>query len=126
MEKISLENAFMKLRKDSETDIEVSILFEGVMDLIVAELKPGRVLSPHYHLNGSEYYQVLSGKAKMKLGQVDENRVTWSDSIELQGGDVIEVKEKIVHVLENSGDEVVRLIFIAPKSHLGDDRIFIK
>jgi|LGVF01.1.fsa_nt_gb oxalate decarboxylase/phosphoglucose isomerase-like protein (cupin superfamily) len=125
MKALNLDELFNNLAKDGESDIEVSTVFEGVMDLIIAELKPGRILNPHYHSEGSEYYQVLSGEAKMKLGTHSDNEIKWSHLYDLREGDLIEVKENIVHVLENTSNKIARLIFIAPKKHMGEDRFFI-
>jgi len=93
--------------------------------LIIAELKSGRKLPAHYHVHGDEIYQVLSGRGCMEVGELYENEsVRWIESLELKSGDVIKIEPMAVHRL-SGGNEDLRLIFVTPPSHLGEDRIFI-
>ena len=126
MELYNLEQLFSQLIKDEESDIQTRRVTQGSMSLIVAELKAGRKLPAHYHTKDAEIYQVISGQGRMALGRLlDGERVEWDKIFELKAGDILEVAPFIVHSLQG-GNEDLRLIFITPPSHLGDDRIFVK
>jgi len=62
MKLTNINEEFLNLKKDSESDIEVFTVFESKMNFIIAELKPLNILPPHYHNFGTEVYHVLSGE----------------------------------------------------------------
>ena len=126
MELFNLDQIFGQLVKDEESDIQTRQVTQGPMSLIVAELKAGRKLPAHYHTKDSEIYQVVSGRGCMALGHLlDDEHVEWDQTFDLKKGDILEVAPFTVHSLQGGGEDL-RLIFITPPSHLGDDRIFIK
>ena len=122
---VNLGNEFLCLTGDRKSDIEVSTIFESDMDFIIAELKPSRNLAPHYHKAGSEIYHVLSGNGVIELGKLSDNKIKWESSHALHPGDAIMVDAYVVHQLKNMSEEVLHLVFITPKAHLGKDRFFI-
>lgn len=68
---------------------------------------------------------MISGKGCIELGQLSEdNRIEWNETFDLQAGDILEIEPLVVHRLLG-GSEDLRLIFITPPSHLGEDRIFV-
>jgi mannose-6-phosphate isomerase-like protein (cupin superfamily) len=125
MKPVNINSLFKNLKKDPKSDIELLKVIDGNTSLLIAELKPNRTLSAHYHKNGSEIYQVISGNGSMECGKLLNGNLTWEDKFLLTTGDIIEVKENEVHRLSNNGDIPLRLIFITPPSHLENDRIFI-
>ncbi len=125
MKAICLEEAYTHLSKDCESDIEVLKIFDGDINYIIAELKPLKTLSAHYHNFGSEIYHVLSGEGVIENGTIIDGQVHWQHSVQVKTGDVFEVKEKVVHQLKNLNSSVLRLAFIAPGNHMGSDRHFL-
>jgi mannose-6-phosphate isomerase-like protein (cupin superfamily) len=122
----NVNKIFGGLIMDEESDIQTRQIVHGDVSLIVAELKAGKKLPAHYHTKGSEIYQVISGNGHIELGQLLESGlVEWLDASEIKPGDILEVKPYVVHRLLG-GEEDLRLVFITPPSHLGEDRIFIK
>ena len=125
MEKLNIDASFKKLEQDEKSDIRIlELIKSGTTSFFIAELKPGKKLPAHYHKEGSEIYHVLTGKGKMELGTLSGEEVLWQKSLDFTPNDILEVKPSIVHRLANDGDENLRIVFITPPSHLGDDRIF--
>ena len=122
----NIKQCFQDLIPDSLSDIQTSTLINNpATALIIAELKAGRKLPAHYHLQNSEIYQVLSGNGLIELGTLTaEQAVNWEKSVMIKAGDVFEVPAGKVHRL-TGGDADLRLVFITPPAHLADDRYFI-
>mgnify|MGYP001331221480 CR=1 FL=1 len=117
---------FNHLVKDEKSDIQMLKLTNGMTSLLIAELKSKKKLPAHYHNEGTEIYQILSGEGKIEIGELSCETVIWNQSFTIKAGDVFEVMPKVVHRLSNDSGEVLRMIFFAPPSHLCDeDRIFI-
>ena len=116
---------FDHLVKDEESDIQMLKLTNGIMQLLIAELKDGKKLLSHYHKEGTEIYQILSGEGKIELGELLGDAIKWNDSFTIRAGDVFEIMPNVVHRLSNYGGEVLRMIFFAPPSHMGEDRTFL-
>lgn len=125
MEKMNIGALFRKLDQDEKSDIRILELIKGGTSFYIAELKPGKKLPAHYHNEGSEIYHVLAGKGEIELGTLSGTEVVWQKHLDINPNDILEVKPRIVHRLANDGDENLKIVFIAPPSHLGDDRIFI-
>lgn len=125
MEKFNLNGSFEQLEQDTESDIEVVKLIDGNPCFIIAQLKSGRTLSAHYHHQGSEIYQILSGEGKMETGELSGANVLWNTCFQIKQGDVFEIKANRVHRLSNVGKDPLKLVFITPPSHLGEDRFFL-
>ena len=77
-------------------------------------VKPGQVLSLQRHERRSEHWTVLSGAAKVRLGERE---------FMLQAGESTYVPAGTLHRLENSGDEEVHLIEIQTGDYFGEDDI---
>ena len=125
MEILNVNQLFDQLIKDEKSDIQMLKLTNGIMQLLIAELKAEKKLSAHYHNEGTEVYQILSGEGKIELGELSSGTVIWNDSFTIRAGDVFEVMPNIIHRLSNDGCEVLRMIFFAPPSHMGEDRTFL-
>ncbi|MHC1719434.1 MAG: cupin domain-containing protein [Clostridiaceae bacterium] len=116
---------FASLIQDEKSDVQMLPLTEGAMSLILAELKTNKKLPAHYHSEGTEIYQIISGEGTVEFGELQNGNVLWGDRLKIKEGDVFEVMPYIVHRLSNYGNEVLRMIFFAPSSHMGSDRTFI-
>ncbi len=125
MEKLNIKNLFDQLRKDEKSDIQTLELIKGSRSFLIAELKAGKTLSAHYHNEGSEIYHILSGRGKMEIGTLSGTKVIWKEHFDVTPNDLFEVKDRVVHRLSNDGDENLKIVFVTPPSHLGEDRIFI-
>ncbi len=126
MKKFNINFSFDQLGQDKKSDIQLRELIKGDTSLLIAELETGKTLSAHYHNEGSEIYHILSGKGKMEIGRLSGDEIAWNKCLDITPGDIFEIKPKIVHKLSNNGEENLKIIFIAPPSHLSDDRIFIQ
>ncbi|THB76420.1 MAG: cupin domain-containing protein [Desulfobacteraceae bacterium] len=125
MEKFNIKSSFNQLNQDEKSDIELCRLIDGETSFLIAELKPGKTLPAHFHTEGSEIYHILSGTGKMETGKVSKNSVAWEGSHKIAAGDVFEIKSNVVHRLSNEGTDSLKIVFVTPPSHLGDDRFFI-
>lgn len=126
MEVLNINGMFSQLKQDPKSDIQTLRIIEGETALVIAELKPMKKLGAHYHTSGAEIYHVLSGAARMEIGELAEDGIRWLQDFSLESGDVLAVDPYAVHRLSNTGDNPVRLIFFASPSHLSDeDRIFV-
>lgn len=125
MNKFNIPLSFDKLEQDEKSDIQILKLIDGSTSVFIARLLPGKTLSAHYHNEGSEIYQVLSGKGKMETGKLSKARVKWDKSFDIGQGDIFEIKAGTVHCLSNENQKELNLIFITPPSHLKEDRLFI-
>lgn len=125
MEVFNINMMFKHLEHDRKSDIQILKLIDDTRSLLIAELKAGKELPAHYHNEGSEIYQILLGEGNIKLGELSGDDVVWNDSFIVSTGDIFQVKPKIVHKLSNSSNEPLQIIFIAPPSHLDEDRVFL-
>jgi mannose-6-phosphate isomerase-like protein (cupin superfamily) len=125
MEIFNVNQLFTHLKQDEKSDIQILKLTDGIMSMLIAELKAGKKLSAHYHNEGAEIYQVFEGEGNVELGKLSGDTVIWDTSFAVKAGDVFEVEPKVVHRLSNNTDKVLRIIFFAPPSHLGEDRVFL-
>ncbi len=93
------------------------------VSLFAAELESGAVLREHYHLKGDEIYYIIEGNCRMMLRGIDETLTDAERIIDLVKGDIITVKEKMIHSLRN-GKCLSRIIIACPEEHAGCDRFF--
>jgi mannose-1-phosphate guanylyltransferase/mannose-6-phosphate isomerase len=77
-------------------------------------VKPGQVLSLQRHERRSEHWTVLSGAAKVRLGERE---------FTLQAGESTFVPARTLHRLENAGEEDVHLIEVQTGDYFGEDDI---
>lgn len=113
------------LKQDEKSDIQIQKLIDGTMSVFIAELEAGKKLSAHYHNEGSEIYQIFTGKGDIELGELLDGTVVWKGSYTVKSGDIFEVKSKVVHRLSNNSGKVLHIMFFAPPSHLDEDRVFL-
>lgn len=77
-------------------------------------VKPGQVLSLQRHERRSEHWTVLSGSAKVRLGERE---------FTLEAGESTFVPARTLHRLENAGEEDVHLIEVQTGDYFGEDDI---
>lgn len=77
-------------------------------------LKPGARISVQYHHHRSEHWVVISGMAKVRVGEqymmLSQNQSTF-------------IPVGVIHSLENPGDEILEVIEVQSGSYLGEDDI---
>ncbi|HOA08073.1 MAG TPA: cupin domain-containing protein [Spirochaetota bacterium] len=95
------------------------------VSLFAAELASEAVLKAHYHLKGDETYFVIEGSCSIKLSRIDDTSSNTDRIINLVKGDIITVKEKMIHSLRNSKC-LSRIIIACPEEHAGSDRFFME
>ena len=123
---------FIEHLKTAQTDPAVGIRIVKVTGdnhtgLYVAELKPHCSVTAHYHKNGIEIYQIVSGEGIIHTALLSGNdTVNWNRSVELKSGDCFTIKEGQIHQLENTGSEPMIACFVCPASHIGDDRFIVR
>ena len=125
MEILNLQSVFLNLNKDAHSDIHMQQLTDGPTAIFAAELKAGKKLPAHFHNQGTEIYQILSGEGTFELGRMADGQVKWEERSQVREGDLFEVQAGQVHRL-SGGQMDLRLLFITPPDHLGDDRTFIE
>ncbi|MEE4304376.1 MAG: cupin domain-containing protein, partial [Wenzhouxiangella sp.] len=77
-------------------------------------VKPGGILSLQRHKHRSEHWTVVSGEAKVRVG--DEERIYGAD-------ETVEIPVGSLHRLENPGSEDVHIIEVQTGSYFGEDDI---
>lgn len=111
---------------DEKTGISISRLTnDELFSLYFAAIRPGTKLPAHYHENGVEAYHIVSGEGEIEVGSVAGERVEWLSVTAIKAGDCFSIRPGQVHCLVNSGDTLMKVVFSAPPSHLGEDRFFI-
>lgn len=90
----------------------------------VTEIPPGVSVAAHYHPEGIEIYQILSGKGLMKTGSVvADQSVKWDQCAEVTSGDFLTIHPDTVHQLENNSPERLTLIVTCSPTNLNYNRI---
>lgn len=90
----------------------------------VTEIPEGAYVAAHYHPEGSEIYQILSGKGLMKTGSVAADQsVKWDQCAEVTSGDFFTIHPGTVHQLENNSSERLILIVTCSPTNLSYNRI---
>ena len=110
--------------KDKLTGVKlIRLSCSEPVSMFAAELASEAVLRAHYHLKGDETYYVIEGNCIMMLRGIDETLTDSERIIDLVKGDIITVKEKMIHSLRN-GKCLSRIIIACPEEHAGSDRFF--
>ena len=90
----------------------------------VTEILPHSFVAAHYHPEGIEIYQILSGHGVMETGVVSSNgAVKWNPSKEVRSGDFFTIYAGMVHRLENNSSEKLILIVTCSPSNLTYNRV---
>jgi mannose-6-phosphate isomerase-like protein (cupin superfamily) len=93
--------------------------------LYFAAIGPGTTLPAHYHNDGAEAYHIVGGTGEIAVGALAGEAVEWHHTAAVKAGDCFSIRAGQVHRLVNSGDAILRVVFSAPPSHIGDDRFFV-
>lgn len=90
----------------------------------VAEIPSGSCVAAHYHPEGVEIYQILSGKGTMKTGSIlPDESMQWNQPVEVKSGDFFTIHPEVVHQLENNSSEKLILIVTCSPTNLSYNRI---
>ena len=77
-------------------------------------VRPGGVLSLQRHEHRSEHWTVVSGTARVRVGD---------EQFDLGANQTVEIPAGSLHRLENPGDENVHIIEVQTGSYFGEDDI---
>jgi len=77
-------------------------------------VRPGGVLSLQRHEHRSEHWTVVSGTARVRVGD---------DQFDLSANQTVEIPAGSLHRLENPGDENVHIVEVQTGSYFGEDDI---
>lgn len=109
------------------TDVEPVETDKGVYHFHAARVftstpETPNFVNPHYHTVGEEPYNILSSDGgEMNLGYVKDGEVVWDAPRTVVAGELINVKERQVHSLRNTGQEPLDFTFACPDNHLVDN-----
>jgi len=127
---LQLTNVYESLSK-AKLDLSVGIKIAHLagdynLSLYVAEIGPYKKVGAHYHLTGSEIYQIIEGEGEIHIGKVsNKNKVNWIISKTIKRGDCFLIKEREAHQLINKQEKKLIIQFYCAKSHLLDNRIMV-
>lgn len=80
-------------------------------------LKPNQKAIPHFHESSEEIYYVLSGRGKVRVGEIIEN---------IKKGDAVYVPIKAIHALENtSPTKRMKVLAISSPPYRDNDMFFV-
>ncbi len=84
--------------------------------LAEARLPPGAATAPHYHSKTEEIYYILSGQARMTLG--DESR-------EVEPGDAVAIPPGQTHTIRNTGAAPLCFLCCCAPPYEHDDTVMV-
>jgi mannose-6-phosphate isomerase-like protein (cupin superfamily) len=127
MEHFTINNWKQQLQhavSDKQAGIKIACLTEDpYFSMYITEIPAGKKVNAHYHKEGIETYQILSGQGIIHLStHCDNTEIKNITSTAVNEGDFFKVEPFWVHQLENTGQTPLTLIFGCPKNHLETDR----
>jgi mannose-6-phosphate isomerase-like protein (cupin superfamily) len=126
---MEIKNIYSELKNaafDKNAGIKVlKLVGDKDISIYIAEISPNTALNPHYHIKGIECYQILEGMGTMKTGNTGSESTSWVEKTEVCAGDCFSINENTPHQIENHTNELLKVIFICPESHMSNDRFFI-
>jgi mannose-6-phosphate isomerase-like protein (cupin superfamily) len=127
MEIVNLFREVQDAPLDPQTGIRITrITGNDAYSFYAAEIAPMTNLRPHYHEQGIELYQVISGTGIMRTGKRAAGNIIWDEEFSVIPGDCFTIAEGMVHQLANRSHEPLLAGFVCPTSHVGKDRFFIE
>jgi quercetin dioxygenase-like cupin family protein len=127
MTKTNLYQALRSAVMDDYAGIKiVKLTGDASLSVYVADIAPHTKLTPHYHKEGIDAYQILKGIGTMKTGKFVEGLSVWTEKFTANEGDCFHIEAGIVHQILNETDEQLILVFACPESHVGSDRHFVE
>jgi len=112
-------------QRDEHANIKlVKLTGDENLSVFAAEVSPNSALNPHFHKHGIETYQILQGQGTMKVGNWDNNSLSWENSYLAEVGDTFSIPEGKVHQIVNESESSLLVVFSGPESHLSTDRYF--
>ncbi len=110
-----------------DKEVGISLAYLAGNDLFtsyVTEICSGACVAAHYHPEGIEIYQILSGRGVMKIGSVlADKSIRWDQCVEVKNGDFFTIHPGVVHQLENNSSERLVLIVTCSPTNLSYNRI---
>ena len=84
-------------------------LKEDIKQIYIASIKPGQIRGNHYHLNRTEWFFIMSGKARLCFEDF-KNKERICLKLSAKKPKVITIFPKIAHAVKNIGKETVYLV----------------
>jgi mannose-6-phosphate isomerase-like protein (cupin superfamily) len=99
----------------------------GNKDLTVfaIELNHSQSIPAHYHKQGIETYQILTGQGKISIGNIIEGKLIWQEERNVHEGDCFSVQPSEVHKLQNIAQQSLQVIGCSSIAHSNEDRYFV-
>jgi len=95
--------------------------------LYCTEIGSMKIFNTHYHEQGVEFYQIISGIGIIHIGESTSNSSTiWRHHVEVKQGDFFMIQPKQTHTLENLSEKKLVVVFGYPKSYITDDRVMVE
>jgi mannose-6-phosphate isomerase-like protein (cupin superfamily) len=122
-----IRNIFERV-KNARTDPVVGISIvkvtgDDLQGVYVSELGSQSRITAHYHLAGSEIYQIVNGEGKIHTGiPVSCDEIVWNTPVGVRSGDCFTLEEGKVHQLENTSPLPMVIAIVCPAAHIGHDR----
>ena len=128
VDKTNYRDALKNVVADPKVNIKIAKLTgNDSFSLYVTEIPANGKVGAHFHKEGLETYEILSGKGMMYIGTpLADNAVEWHTPVEVNGGDFFTIPNGMVHQLKNPFEEKLVLVFGCPESHLGTDRTIVQ
>lgn len=130
MSKLEIKNIQKEVnkgKKDNAVGISLAHL-AGTNDfsLYCTEISANSRVGAHYHTNGTEFYQIVSGEGNIYVGTpLKSGTVHWDEPANVRKGDFFMIDEGQVHQLHNTIDEDLVVVFGCANSHITTDRVMV-
>lgn len=123
----NIKTEVTKGEKDSAVGISLAHLAgTAEFSLYCTEILANERVGAHYHENGTEFYQIISGQGNIYVGQPsDDKSVNWDVPKQVKTGDFFMIDQKQVHQLHNTSDEKLVVVFGCAKAHITTDRVIV-
>lgn len=123
----NLKTEVTKGEKDSAVGISLAHLVgTEEFSMYCTEILANERVGAHYHESGSEFYQIISGRGNIYVGQPsDGESVNWDLPRQVAAGDFFMINQKQVHQLHNTSDENLIVVFGCAKTHITTDRVIV-
>ena len=95
--------------------------------LALEALAPKKMIAPHYHTEGDDFFAILSGEGLLYTAEFSEDRKTRVNikKTPLKAGDVYAIPPGVIHGIENTGNTDLCILNCAPPTHLTTDYFLV-
>ena len=111
----------INVNERSQTNILKSMLFNHLphASFVYAQLEPGESQYPHYHKTGMDIFIIQSGSGVVHVGEIERDTLKLINVTEypIKAGNVYFIDIFQMHAIENTGQNVLEWLNVAPSSH---------